>query len=381
MGGRDSGGSRVGPVAVAVVAHLVKGVAVGRRRGARVVVDRGLHLLEQGIHLLQVVLCAQVGDRGEVVVLGHGVVADGCRQQMGWLRRIVRGYAATAATSLQGHQRTADLVVGCRVDVAALERAEEVVEQVQVAARRAVAAVATDISAHVVLGSSLVVMAVLRMVVSSRGRRSVVVLGLLVMVAVVVAANEAVAAGIQGRREVHAAAVGLLLGIVAGMATGLMRLVKGGRICADLSVVVVVARGCFGTLETGLIRHNHQRRPQIRGDGANRAHRDRDGDRELTGVRAVRRAETAGGVLAGTRRKDRVIGMGLDVLLEILGPLKGLAAEIALVRLEGHMDADVGSDMVTLHGGGAALVPLARQVEVVGALAADMAFADVVLGG
>jgi len=67
------------------------------------------------------------------------------------------------------------------------------------------------------------------------------------------------------------------------------------------------------------------------------------------------------------------------MLLEILGPLERLAAEVALVRLQGNMDADVARDVITLHGGGSALIPLARQVQVVGALATDMAFADVVL--
>jgi len=72
--------------------------------------------------------------------------------------------------------------------------------------------------------------------------------------------------------------------------------------------------------------------------------------------------------------------MGLDVLLEILGPLERLAAEVALVRLEGHMDADVRGDVVALDRGSAALVPLAGEVQVVGALAANMLLADVLLG-
>lgn len=71
--------------------------------------------------------------------------------------------------------------------------------------------------------------------------------------------------------------------------------------------------------------------------------------------------------------------MCLDVLLEILWPLERLAAEIALVRLQGHMHADVRRDVVTLDGGRAALVPLTSQVEVVGALATNMTLADVVL--
>ena len=71
--------------------------------------------------------------------------------------------------------------------------------------------------------------------------------------------------------------------------------------------------------------------------------------------------------------------MRLDVFLEILRTLEGLATELALVWLQGNMDTDVGGDVVTLDGGGAALAPGAGQVEVVGGLAADMALADMLL--
>lgn len=77
--------------------------------------------------------------------------------------------------------------------------------------------------------------------------------------------------------------------------------------------------------------------------------------------------------------QDSIIGVPLDVLLEILRPLERLAAENAFVWLEWHVNADVRGEMVALHGGGAASTPLARQVEIVGALATDMALADVVL--
>jgi hypothetical protein len=44
----------------------------------------------------------------------------------------------------------------------------------------------------------------------------------------------------------------------------------------------------------------------------------------------------------------------LDVLLEILRPLEGLATELALVRLERNVNANVRSNVVTLDSGGAA---------------------------
>jgi hypothetical protein len=67
------------------------------------------------------------------------------------------------------------------------------------------------------------------------------------------------------------------------------------------------------------------------------------------------------------------------MLLEILGALKRLAAKLALVRLERDVNTDVRGDVITLDSGGAARVPLASEVQVVGALAADMALTDVLL--
>lgn len=67
------------------------------------------------------------------------------------------------------------------------------------------------------------------------------------------------------------------------------------------------------------------------------------------------------------------------MLLEILRALECFATEVALVRLQGYMNSDVRGDVITLDGGGATCTPLTGQVEVVGALASDMALADVVL--
>lgn len=71
--------------------------------------------------------------------------------------------------------------------------------------------------------------------------------------------------------------------------------------------------------------------------------------------------------------------MGLDMLLQILGSLEGLATEITLVRLERHMHSDVGCDMIALDSGRVACSPLAGQVQVIGTLATDMALAHVFL--
>lgn len=44
----------------------------------------------------------------------------------------------------------------------------------------------------------------------------------------------------------------------------------------------------------------------------------------------------------------------LDVLLKILRPLEGLATELALVRLERNVNANVRSDVITFDSGSAA---------------------------
>lgn len=69
------------------------------------------------------------------------------------------------------------------------------------------------------------------------------------------------------------------------------------------------------------------------------------------------------------------------MLLQILGTLEALATEVALVRLERNMDTNVRRDVVALDGGCAAIVPAAGQVQIVSALATDMALANVVIEG
>lgn len=69
------------------------------------------------------------------------------------------------------------------------------------------------------------------------------------------------------------------------------------------------------------------------------------------------------------------------MLLQVLGSLEGLATEVAFVRLQGDMHADMRCDMVTLDRRRIASAPLASQVQVVGALAANMTLTDVFLFG
>lgn len=79
------------------------------------------------------------------------------------------------------------------------------------------------------------------------------------------------------------------------------------------------------------------------------------------------------------RANLRVVGMSLDVLLQVLGPLEGLATKFTLVRLQRDVDANVRGNMVALDGRCVASAPLASQVQVIGALAANMALTNVFL--
>ena len=92
---------------------------------------------------------------------------------------------------------------------------------------------------------------------------------------------------------------------------------------------------------------------------------------------ALRRATTVG--LWGAEQNG-VIGMSFDVLFEILGSLESFAAKVTFVWLERDMDADVRGDVIPLDRGGPTRVPLASEVQVIGALATNMALTDVLLG-
>jgi hypothetical protein len=67
------------------------------------------------------------------------------------------------------------------------------------------------------------------------------------------------------------------------------------------------------------------------------------------------------------------------VLLQVLGPLEGLATEATLVWLEGDVDPDMGGDVIALDSAGVASLPATDEVQVVGALSSDMPLAQVVL--
>ena len=67
------------------------------------------------------------------------------------------------------------------------------------------------------------------------------------------------------------------------------------------------------------------------------------------------------------------------MLLQVLRTLKSFATEVALVWLQGYVDADMRGDMVALDGGCPTIAPLTSQVKVVCTLATNMTLANMVL--
>ena len=76
-----------------------------------------------------------------------------------------------------------------------------------------------------------------------------------------------------------------------------------------------------------------------------------------------------------------IISVSLDVLLEVLRPLEGLSTEFTSMWFERYVNTNVRGDVITFYDSYATVSPSACQVEVVGALAADVALADMVLFG
>lgn len=71
--------------------------------------------------------------------------------------------------------------------------------------------------------------------------------------------------------------------------------------------------------------------------------------------------------------------MGFDVFLQILRPLECFATEVTLVRLQRNVNSNMRGDVVALYGCGTAIGPSTSQVEVVCALAANVALTNMLL--
>lgn len=71
--------------------------------------------------------------------------------------------------------------------------------------------------------------------------------------------------------------------------------------------------------------------------------------------------------------------MCLDMLLQILWTLERLVAKLAFVWLKRYMYSHMGSDVISFDGSDATQSPLTGKIEVVGGLATDMLFANMIL--
>lgn len=67
------------------------------------------------------------------------------------------------------------------------------------------------------------------------------------------------------------------------------------------------------------------------------------------------------------------------MLLQVLGPLEGLAAKTTLVRFERDVNPNVGGDVVTFDRAGVTSLPATDEVQVISALSSDMSFTEVLL--
>ena len=67
------------------------------------------------------------------------------------------------------------------------------------------------------------------------------------------------------------------------------------------------------------------------------------------------------------------------MLFQVLRTLEGLSTKVTFVWFQRYMDANMGSDVIAFHGGGATISPLTYQVEIVCTLAANVTLAEVLL--
>lgn len=74
-----------------------------------------------------------------------------------------------------------------------------------------------------------------------------------------------------------------------------------------------------------------------------------------------------------------VFGVGLDMFLQILRPFEGLSTKLTSMRFQWHMDTNVGGDVIPLDDLNLTITPRTDEVKIVGTLAADMGFANMIL--
>ena len=332
MARRQLARRRVGSPVIHATLHVM-GTRLGHSRGRHVViafVDGVLHLLQELIDVEEVALGPHIAHGRQLVL--HRLRATVAPTTTGahghWSRhRLVFRDGTTAEDGqlqvLQVQQTLTDRRVGVGVELASLQVAKEVVEGIVAAFLRLV----SDITGVVALVQGVVNIAI-RRVRRLRGMR-MVILGRRM---IALGRN-----GVQRRLKVmRSRSIAWVVGAVVSLKTRVM-MINGAHVGKHTGIQLGRKQGTKRTF--GVSGEHHV---GISRAGLGRAH------------------------------QHRVVGMGFDMLLEILGPFECLAAKVALVRLERDMDTDVRGDVVPFDGGRATTAPLAGQVEIIGALAADM---------
>ena len=89
---------------------------------------------------------------------------------------------------------------------------------------------------------------------------------------------------------------------------------------------------------------------------------------------------SAGAGRFGGVHDDRVIGVSLDMFLQVLWTLERLSAEVAFVGFQRDMDSNVGGDVISFDRRSPTGTPSTLQVQVVCAFPTYMTLANVFLG-
>lgn len=81
----------------------------------------------------------------------------------------------------------------------------------------------------------------------------------------------------------------------------------------------------------------------------------------------------------GNTNHVRIFSMSLDMFLFILWPFESLPTKLAPMRLQRDVNADMRRDVIPLDDFNLTVTPSTDQIQVIGAFAANVDFADMVL--
>lgn len=84
-------------------------------------------------------------------------------------------------------------------------------------------------------------------------------------------------------------------------------------------------------------------------------------------------------VLVCGAHQDGIFGVGFDVFLQILRTFEGLSTKLTSMRFQWDMDPNMRCDMISFDDLDLTVSPGTHQVQIVGTLATDMSFANVIL--